>query len=189
MKLRQTFFAVLALSIMFLGGRSANTEDVIGEDKKSKEAEKPVNCPQCEGTGVKIMLPCSGCARSSKPGYNNVGERLEVCQRCKGTAKCVGVWCELCNRKGKVLMSQLLPFMGGQKEAPKGQKWCPTCNGSRVSEWLPCNQCKRSKYVGYVQMGEGLMACNRCNGNAKVPGLACQTCSGRGTVKEEEPKK
>ncbi len=65
MKMKQTFYAMLALAVLFFGGRSANTEDVIGGDKKSKEPEKPVNCPQCEGTGVKIMLPCSGCARST----------------------------------------------------------------------------------------------------------------------------
>ncbi len=141
--------------------------------------EELSTCPQCNGSGVKVYIDCSSCARSSKPGYNSVGDHYEQCRRCSGQTKLVGAYCELCNRKGKVLLSAIKPSEGGSAPPPKGYKWCGTCGGTGVGDWLQCLQCKRSKYPGYVQMGEGIMACNRCNGKAKTPALTCTTCNGK----------
>jgi len=151
------------------------------------ESEQAVDCPKCHGKGIALEIECPSCIHSPKPGYNNMGERLEMCQRCKGTAKIIGAYCSMCT-KGKVYLSQFKPCDGGTKPPPSGWLWCPKCMGSGVESWIPCNQCKRSKWPGYTQMGEGLMLCNRCNGKGQLPGLACTTCEGKGTVVDKTPK-
>ncbi|HLX64495.1 MAG TPA: hypothetical protein VKX17_24695 [Planctomycetota bacterium] len=149
--------------------------------------EKPVNCPRCNGTGVWIMLTCLNCNKSGKPGYKNLGDHYEMDQRCGGTGKVVGMYCELCNRTGKVMLSHVTPANGGQKPAPAGWAWCSVCKGTGQESWLPCNQCKRSQWPGYLNMGDQVIVCNSCGGLGKKPALECATCKGKGIVPAAPP--
>jgi hypothetical protein len=144
--------------------------------------EQLADCPNCHGTGIAVMLPCLNCNKSGKPGYKNLGDHFEMDQRCGGTGKTVGLYCGLCNRTGKVLLSHVTPAHGGTKAPPAGKEWCPNCNGTGYESWLPCLQCKRSKWPGYLFMGDHLELCNSCNGNAKKPALACSVCKMTGLV-------
>lgn len=144
--------------------------------------EKQVNCPNCHGTGIWIMLPCLNCNKSSKPGYKNMGDHFEMDQRCGGTGKTVGMYCDLCNKTGKVLLSHLTPASGGTKQPPNGRLWCPVCHGTGVETFLPCNQCKRSKWPGYLFMGDHIILCNSCGGAGKKAALDCANCNKTGLV-------
>ncbi len=153
--------------------------------------EKPVNCPNCNGTGIWIVLPCLNCNKSGKPGYKNLGDHFEMDQRCGGTGKTIGMYCDLCNRTGKVLLSHISPMKGGTKQPPNGRLWCPVCHGSGVETYLPCNQCKRSKWPGYMFMGDEVLRCNSCGGAGKKAALDCNFCNKTGLVNAEktDPKK
>jgi hypothetical protein len=144
--------------------------------------EQTVKCPGCNGTGIAVMLPCLNCNKSGKPGYKKINDHFEVDQRCGGTGQTVGLYCGLCNRSGKVLLSHITPANGGTKAPPNGMKWCPNCNGTGIETFLPCNQCKRSKWPGYMFMGDHLEVCNRCNGAGKTAALDCGVCKKTGVV-------
>ncbi len=150
-----------------------------GVDKLSSGAEQPTACPRCAGTGIGIYLECLQCKRSPKPGYVNIGDRLQECPRCVGKAKVIGARCDLCKHTGKVVLSQLSPADGGTKKPPVGYQWCGTCTGSGIDGWLDCNQCKRSKWPGYNFLGDTLAICNRCNGRGKMPSMPCLACAGK----------
>ncbi|MEI6232531.1 MAG: hypothetical protein WCT04_05735 [Planctomycetota bacterium] len=153
-----------------------------GVNEVTSSDEKPVNCPNCHGTGVWIMLPCLNCNKSGKPGYKNMGDHLEMDQRCGGTGKVVGMYCDLCNKTGKVLLSHIMPSKGGKKEPPAGRKWCPVCNGSGVETFGACLQCKRSKWPGFLFMGDQVIRCNSCGGAGKKAMLDCANCNRTGLV-------
>src|SRR6185295_9068461 len=125
--------------------------------------------------------------KSDKPGYKNLGDHYEKDQRCDGTGKVVGMWCDLCNRKGKVMLSHLTPANGGNKPAPSGWSWCPTCNGTGQEKYLQCLQCKRSQWPGYLNLGDQVVVCNSCNGAGKKPALECSHCKGKGIVSAYQP--
>lgn len=154
------------------------------------EGEKPVNCPKCNGTGIWITLPCLNCSKSDKPGYKMLGDHYEMDQRCGGTGKIIGAYCEFCKRTGKVMMSHIAPADGGTKKPNSGMQWCPVCNGTGWEKFLECNQCKRSKWPGYLFLGDQVVLCTSCGGAAKKPALACGTCKQTGMVPlKTEPSK
>ncbi len=128
------------------------------------------------------MLPCLNCNKSDKPGYKNLGDHYEIDQRCGGTGKVVGMYCELCNKTGKVMLSHLMPANGGTKTPPAGRAWCPVCNGTGVEKYIPCLQCKRSKWPGYNFFGDRVEVCNSCGGMGKKVGIQCANCNCTGLV-------
>lgn len=148
----------------------------------SKLSEKPSKCPKCVGTGIAIWLECLNCNKSGKPGYKNMGDYWEVCRRCTGAGRIAAARCNTCTGTGSVLLSKLAPADGGVKEPPKGMKWCEDCTGTGVLVWNDCAQCKRSKYPGYLFLGDSVTLCNRCNGSTKLAGLACAKCKQKGVL-------
>jgi DnaJ-class molecular chaperone len=146
--------------------------------------EQRVPCPLCKGTGVAIWLECNRCRGSEKPGmtYMKFAKRWEPCERCGGDTKIEGAMCDACARTGKVYLSQLSPREGGTKKAPENTKWCPTCAGTGCDKWEDCNQCKRSKWPGYLYHGEYLSKCDRCEGKGKIAAHTCEPCKGKGYV-------
>jgi len=153
-----------------------------GVGKLNDVNEKPVNCPKCSGTGILYRLECLNCNKSGKPGYKHVGYSYELCARCGGTGYAAVYHCALCNGKGKVYLSQVTPADGGAKKPPPNFNWCGKCSGTGVEIWDTCNQCKRSKYPGYLFFGDHLELCNRCNGATKIPALKCTVCGGTGLL-------
>lgn len=148
-------------------------------------AEKPSTCPKCSGSGIAIWLECLNCSKSGQPGFKNMGDYWEACRRCSSKGKIAAVRCNTCTGKGSVLLSQLKPADGGIKDPPKGFQWCSDCSGTGTSVWSDCNQCKRSKYPGYLFFGDRLEVCGRCNGAGKFPSIACGKCNHKGLVRED----
>ena len=111
-----------------------------------------------------------------------MGERMEICRRCRGTARLPGLACKTCFGRGKYDPSKTFTPTG--KIVPSGYKLCTACSGSGVGHWLKCNQCARSNTPGFLNMGEYMKKCNRCRGLGKIPGIACDTCKGRMMLRE-----
>lgn len=155
---------------------------IAGVSKLADLAEKPSKCPKCSGTGIAIWLECLNCNKSGKAGYKNMGDYWEVCKRCVGVGRIAAARCNTCTGTGSVLLSKLAPADGGIKDPPKGMKWCDACSGTGAVVWTDCPQCKRSKFPGYLFHGDGVTLCNRCNGAAKFPGLACSKCKQKGVL-------
>lgn len=147
-------------------------------------SSKRVACSACNGTGISVYFECKQCKRSPKPGYVNLGERLEICRSCKGTAKLPGVPCKPCLATGKVDPEH--PRTAGGAEIPKGYHVCATCSGIGWDSWIPCKQCLRSPAPGWLDMnGVYLMMCNRCHGEGKLPGTVCKECTGKCILRDK----
>ena len=159
-------------------GRAA----MVGASKLSDISEKTVDCPKCSGTGFRYKLECLNCNKSGKPGYKHVGHSYELCGRCGGTGFAAVYHCALCSGTGKVYPSHITPADGGTKRPPPNFNWCGKCSGTGIEIWDACNQCKRSKYPGYMFFGDHLELCNRCNGATRLPALKCTVCRGTGFV-------
>jgi len=147
--------------------------------------EQLVDCPSCKGTGVAIWIKCLHCQFSPIPGQFPIGKgKYIVCERCGGNKKGLipGAYCALCDRRGKVYLSQLKPSQGGTKKPPTGFAWCTKCSGTGADVWQDCNQCKRSPWKGYLNEGELISPCDRCGTLGKVPKHQCETCRGKGIV-------
>jgi hypothetical protein len=142
-----------------------------------------VSCHKCSGTGYMHWMSCIQCRKSDKPGYLNMGDRYELCNRCGGKGKLPGIRCDECSGKGKVNPDK--PVKRKERRVPNGYTMCGSCGGTGVSDWLDCVQCSRSDYPGYTYFGEYYTRCNRCKGRGKLPGIRCAQCGGKGIVKED----
>jgi hypothetical protein len=142
-----------------------------------------VACRKCNGTGCMHWMPCIQCKKSRKPGYLNMGDHFELCNRCRGKGKLPGIQCDECGGKGKVDPDKPVKRKG--RRIPKDHTICVTCSGTGFTDWLECVQCRRSDYPGYTFFGEYYTRCNRCKGRGKLPGIRCAQCGGRGIVKED----
>ena len=59
---------------------------------------------------------------------------------------------------------------------------CPKCSGSGIEIWIKCHQCDKSRRPGYSWFGDCFRMCKVCRGTAKVPGIRCRYCIGKGRI-------
>lgn len=154
-----------------------------GMKSVSAGSSKRVQCSACGGTGVAQWFECKQCKRSPKPGYTGMGERLELCRTCAGTAKLPGVPCKVCRTTGKVDPDH--PLTAAGVEIIKGYHVCGTCGGKGYDSWIECKQCKRSPAPGWLDMNGIIEMCNRCYGEGKLPGTVCKECGGKGVLRDK----
>lgn len=169
-------------------GEAGAGENRLNSEQGGRSPYEPdyITCPKCNGTGVSLWLPCSQCARSIKPGYLNMGDHMELCNRCFGKGRLPGLKCDECNGIGKIDPNR--KQVKKEYVPPKGYMICPNCGGSGVDTWLPCSQCGRSVAPGYVNFGDHLELCPRCHGKGKLVGLTCAVCKSKGIVRVPKPR-
>lgn len=163
------------------GGGPSQTATLGVVDTKSGSSKR-VDCGACGATGYSAWFECKQCKRSGKPGWLNMGERMEMCGTCRGKGKLPGVPCKPCTGTGKVDPDKPSTPMG--RPIPPGYEQCGGCGGTGYETWNPCNQCKRSPQPGYLDMNGVIQVCTRCTGFGKMPGIPCGKCSTTGFVRK-----
>jgi hypothetical protein len=147
-------------------------------------AKEYITCPKCSGTRYEFWLPCTQCTKSRRPGYLDTGQYMLPCNRCGTKTKLPGVKCRTCQGYGKVTQERL-DNLDKPRRVRQGYELCFTCGGTGVETWLPCSQCTKSAYPGFLNMGEYMLPCNRCGTKGRLPGIQCQQCGGYGVVREK----